>query len=80
METDATVQHTVTHWWNHGIGQIISSLLDAGLRITAFTEHDSIPWPALPGATEHIGNGEYRLTDNPQRLPHTYTLQAVKDQ
>jgi hypothetical protein len=27
---------------------------------------------------EYIGDGEYRLTDNPQRLPHTYTLQAVK--
>lgn len=52
----------------------------ADLRITAFTEHDSIPWPALPGAMEHIGNGEYRLTDNPQRLPHNYTLPAVKDQ
>jgi hypothetical protein len=28
---------------------------------------------------EAIGNGEYRLSDNPRRLPCTYTLQAVKD-
>jgi SAM-dependent methyltransferase len=76
--TDATVAHTVTKWWNHGIGEIITSLLDAGLRIVEFTEHDSVPWPALPGAMECIGDGEYRLIDSPQRLPHTYTLQAVK--
>jgi SAM-dependent methyltransferase len=77
--TDANLAHTVTKWWNHGIGQIITSLLDAGLRITEFTEHDSVPWSALPGAMEPIGEGEYRLIDNPRRLPHTYTLQAVKD-
>lgn len=79
VETDATLEHTVTNWWNHGIGEIITSLLDAGLRITDFTEHDSVPWPALPGSMEHIGDGEYRLIDNPERLPHAYTLQAVKD-
>ena len=76
--TDATVTHTVTQWWNHGIGEIITALLDAGLRIAEFTEHNSVPWPALSGAMEYIGDGEYRLADNPQRLPHTYTLQAVK--
>jgi hypothetical protein len=27
---------------------------------------------------EDIGGGEYRLRDRPWRLPHTYTLQAVK--
>ena len=76
---DAKLAHTVTKWWNHGIGQIITSLLDGGLRITGFTEHDSIPWSALPGAMEPIGEGEYRLIDRPQRLPHTYTLQAAKE-
>ena len=75
---DAKLAPTVTKWWNHGIGQIITSLLDASLRITEFTEHDSVPWSALPGVMEAIGEGEYRLMDNPQRLPHTYTLQAVK--
>jgi hypothetical protein len=23
-----------------------------------------------------VGGGEYRLTDRPERVPHTYTLQA----
>jgi hypothetical protein len=25
-----------------------------------------------------IGGGEFRLTDRPQRLPHSYTLQALR--
>lgn len=79
VETGASIEHTITHWWNHGIGETITSLLNAGLRIRGFTEHDSVPWLALPGVMEAIGNGEYRLTDNPRRLPCTFTLQAVKD-
>jgi hypothetical protein len=78
VETDAVFTHTVTHEWNHGLGEIITALLDAGLSITGLAEHDSVPWEALPGAMKQIGNGEWRLAENPARLPHTYTLQAVK--
>jgi SAM-dependent methyltransferase len=78
VETDAVFTHTVTHEWNHGLGEIITALLDAGLSITALTEHDSVPWGALAGTMKPIGNGEWRLAENPARLPHSYTLQAVK--
>jgi hypothetical protein len=27
---------------------------------------------------ERASNGEWRLADRPARLPHTYTLQALK--
>jgi SAM-dependent methyltransferase len=78
VQTDATFTHNVTHEWNHGLGEIISALIGAGLELTAFTEHDSVPWEALPGQMERIGGGEWRLADRPWRLPHSYTLQAVK--
>ena len=78
VETDAVFEHTVTHEWNHGLGEIITALLDAGLAITGFTEHDSVHWNALPGKMEQVGDGEWRLADNPARLPHSYTIQAVK--
>ncbi|HLX51355.1 MAG TPA: hypothetical protein VKS82_23770 [Streptosporangiaceae bacterium] len=48
------------------------------MQITAFEEHDSVPWNALPGKMTQIGNGEWRLARQPGRLPHSYTLQAVK--
>jgi len=78
VETDAVFEQTVSHSWNHGLGEIITALLDAGLAITGLTEHDSIPWDGLPGKMTQTADGEWRLTTNPARLPHSYTLQALK--
>ena len=78
VRTDAVFSHNRTHEWNHGLGEITTALLSAGMTVTGFTEHDSAPWEALPGTMERLGNGEWRLAENPARLPHTYTLQAVK--
>jgi SAM-dependent methyltransferase len=77
VETDAKFQHTLTHEWNHGLGQIISAVLAAGLTVTGLVEHTSVPWNALPGRMHEVGDGEWQLIDRPDRLPHTYTLQAV---
>jgi len=79
VETPATFAANTTHSWNHGIGEVLSALLSRGLRVTAFEEHDSVPWDALPGQMEKLELGEYRLRDRPWRLAHSYTLQAVKD-
>jgi SAM-dependent methyltransferase len=64
--------------WNHGLGELVSALLDHGMTITGLVEHDSVPWCALPGQMEEVDSGEWRLSDRPWRLPHTYTLQACK--
>ena len=78
VATDADLGETTTHEWNHGLGEIVTALLDAGLVLTMLAEHDSVPWDALPGSMEPVGGGELRLRDRPWRLPHSYTLQAVK--
>jgi SAM-dependent methyltransferase len=78
VETEAVFEHNLTHEWNHGLAEIITALMDAGLELTALAEHDSAPWPALPGMMEQSDDGEWRLADRPWRLPCTYTLQAVK--
>jgi SAM-dependent methyltransferase len=78
VETGAPLQHDVTHEWNHGLGEIVTALLDEGMTITGLAEHDSVPWNALPGRMIRAGGGEWRLADRPWRLPHSYTLQAVK--
>jgi SAM-dependent methyltransferase len=79
VETAETFKANTTHTWNHGIGELITALISRGLRITAFEEHESVPWDALPGQMDKLELGEYRLRDRPWRVPHTYTLQAVKD-
>ena len=78
VETDVVFKHTVTHSWNHGLGEIITALIDAGMQLTTLVEHDSVPWEAIPGAMERTTTKEWRLADRPARLAHTYTLRAVR--
>jgi hypothetical protein len=53
-----------------------SALLERELTLTQFVEHDSLPWEALPGQMCRVEHGEWRLADRPERVPHSYTLQA----
>ena len=78
VQTDVEFEHNVTHEWNHGLGEVITALLAHGMQITGLVEHQTVPWDALPGQITVVENGEYQLTDRPWRMPHTYTLQAVK--
>jgi SAM-dependent methyltransferase len=78
VETDAVFTHNRTHEWNHGLGEIITALMTAGMDLTGLAEHDSVPWEALPGQMERTGDGEWRLADRPWRLAHSYTLRAVR--
>ena len=67
--------------WNHSLSEIVSAVLDAGLRLTTLVEHDSVPFEPFRGAmTFDADTGEYRLSERPWRLPATFTLTAVKDQ
>jgi SAM-dependent methyltransferase len=76
VETDVEFAHNVTHEWNHGLGEIVTALLNAGLDLTGLVEHDSVPWEALPGRMTRDATGEWRLTERPERLAASYTLQA----
>jgi SAM-dependent methyltransferase len=78
VETDTVFSKNVTHEWNHGLGEIVSALLANGMQLTLFEEHDSVPWEAFPGQMKDVGGGEWRIADRPERLAHSYTLQAVK--
>jgi hypothetical protein len=64
--------------FNHGLAEVITALMDAGMHLTAIEEHDTGPGRPLGDAMEDIGGGEYRLREAPARLPVTYTLQATK--
>jgi SAM-dependent methyltransferase len=79
VETDAVFTHNVTHEWNHGIGEIITAVLAAGMTLTGYVEHRTVPWAGLPGQMHQVDGGEWQLIDRPERLPHTYTLQAVRN-
>lgn len=78
VATDVEFTHNLAHSWNHGLGETITALLDVGMQLTGFVEHDSVPWDALPGQMQKDDRGEWRLADRPWRLAHSYTLQATK--
>lgn len=79
VDTDETITNSTTHCWNHSLGEIITALLENGMTPTTFSEHDSVPWNAVPGQmTLDEQTGEWRMTRDPQRLAASYTIQAVK--
>lgn len=43
------ITHTLNHQWQHDLGEIVTALLHAGLRIEMFAELPYIDWPAFPG-------------------------------
>lgn len=79
VATEVDLVETVTWEWNHGLGEIVGAVLAAGMRLTMLDEHDSVPWAALPGQMADVGGGEWQLIDRPGRLPHSYTLQAIRE-
>lgn len=78
VEVSAPLQSTRTYEWNRGLGEIVTALLDRGLRLDALVEHDSVPWEALPGRMTLRPDGEYALTEQPSVMPLSYTIRASK--
>lgn len=65
--------------FNHGLGEIFTALRDAGLVMTDLVEHREVPWNPLGEAMVQSPDfpGEFVLAEDRDRLPLTYTLQAV---
>lgn len=79
VDSAETIANSTTHSWSHSLGEIITALLENGMALTAFAEHDSVPWDAIPGQmTLEEQTGEWRMTRDPRRLAASYTIQAVK--
>lgn len=78
LETDTTFAASVSHSWNHGIGETTMALVNTGMQVELLVEHDSAPWEALGGKLIEDEHGEWRLIDGRERLPMTYTLLARK--
>jgi SAM-dependent methyltransferase len=67
--------------FNHGLGEIFTALRDAGLTMTSLEEHREVPWNPLGEAMVPSPDfeGEFVLASGRDRMPLTYTLQAVKE-
>jgi SAM-dependent methyltransferase len=75
---EGELEHQKTVEFNHGLAEIFNALWSAGLQLTLFEEHTSIPWAAFGDAMEVDEMGECTLRDRPERAPVSYTLRAAK--
>jgi SAM-dependent methyltransferase len=64
------------HGWDHGLGEIVTALIDAGLRIDRLEEFPFLEWPADFLVEDELGR--YVLPEGPGELPLMFSLLASK--
>ena len=83
-ERDATFTYTdgpaltaarVAYEWRHGVGDVVTALASAGLRVEVLRESAALPWPRFAGMVRGE-DGWFRLPDSMPRIPLLYALLA----
>lgn len=64
--------------WPHGIGEVVTALVGAGLRIEWLREHARTPYP-FPEFLEERGDGEYGWPDGRDDVPLLFSVGASHD-
>ena len=75
-DRDASIEQT-TITWNHGIAEVLTSLLENGLELTTFREFDYSPYNCFTG-TEEFEPGKFRIAHLGNKIPMVYALKAIK--
>jgi len=68
---------TKTVTWNHGLSEVVSALIDAGMSIELFHEYDFSPYDCFRH-TEEFEPGKFRIKHLGNRIPMVYSLVAKK--
>jgi SAM-dependent methyltransferase len=76
VDESAVAQHAVTHTWIHPLGDLVTALIQAGLRLDWLHEHEAITWHMFKQLVEG-GDGQWRWPDKPW-LPLAFSLQATR--
>ena len=66
-----------SHCWNHDLGELLTALLNEGLRIDRFVEQDGSPHNAFANTVKGK-DGLYRITGMEGKLPMVYGLLATR--
>lgn len=75
---DKTADITQTYvMWNHGLGEVISSLLQNGMELNALEEYDYSPYNCFQKTVE-IAPGKYRIAHLDDKIPMVYSVVATK--
>ncbi|EJN59059.1 class I SAM-dependent methyltransferase [Halogranum rubrum] len=75
-DEEAAVQQTQTYEWNHGVGDVVTALVDAGLEVEYLREFQKSTYKRFDGMVEG-DDGWWRLPDGPE-IPMTLSVRATK--
>ncbi len=77
-DTSAETHNRVSYEWNYPLGEVVSCLVEAGLRIQFLHEWPFACYQMYPYLVQSE-DGLYRLPANVPSLPLQFSLRAVKD-
>lgn len=63
--------------WNHGIGEVLNSLINNGLEIKSFDEFDYSPYNCF-NKTVEFEPGKYRIDHLGDKIPILYSISATR--
>ncbi len=63
--------------WNHGLAEVISSLLNQGLKLKDFKEYDYSPYDCFSNTVE-VEKGKFRIKHLDDKIPMVYSLLMEK--
>ena len=75
-EPDADI-HNTNYEWTHSMGEIINSLIEAGLKIEYLHEFNYCPYKLHPFSTQD-DDGMWRFSDIAGGLPLMFSIRAIK--
>jgi SAM-dependent methyltransferase len=77
-DPDADFGEQKLHGWDHGLGEIVTALIDAGLRIESLEEHPFLYWAADFLVESEPGSDRFVLPPGPGELPLSFSLRATR--
>ena len=73
---ETTFKNAITQTWIHPLGEIVTGLIEAGMRLDWLHEHDAVPWRMFRVLVREA-HGLYRWPGKPW-LPLAFSLSATR--
>lgn len=73
----AKLEHREDYEWTYRLGEVVSALIDAGLRLEFLHEHAFSVYEQLP-FLEKAGGGRWRFPGGEEPIPLMFSLKAAK--
>lgn len=77
VDHEAATEHNTTWEWTHPISEVVTALIEVGLRLEFLHEHPMTLWQRFP-FLERRGDGTFHLPAGQPSLPMLYSLRAAQ--